>query len=97
MPPDTNSPLGPGFVSPNSLSTRLPVVSKSLMVDTLVLKKILFTLCKLSQMVTGHYLGHHIPMFTPLTPPLVHAAVVTKLAETVLNLAIPEDIHPHSS
>ena len=33
-------------------------------------------------------------MFAPLATPLVHAAVVTKLSETVLNLAIPEDIHP---
>ena len=33
-------------------------------------------------------------MFSPLASPLVHAAVVTKLSETVLNLAIPEDIHP---
>lgn len=95
MPPDTNSPLRPGFVSPNSLSTRLPVMSERLMVDSLVLK-ILFTVCKLSQQVT-RYLGHHIPMFAPLPPSLVHAAVVTKLAETVLNLAIPEDIHPHRS
>ena len=56
--------------------------------------EILFTLCNLSQLVTASYLGDHAPMFAPLATPLVHAAVVTELSETVLNLAIPEDIHP---
>ena len=72
------------------------MMSECLVIDTLIslILKVLFTLCNLSQLVTASYLSDHAPLFAPLATPLVHAAVVTKLSETVLNLAIPEDIHP---